>query len=198
MLLRLQGRANMLSDADKTAIGGGLPGTDAWRFLGKNGTRMDFTVSKRDGYPSGQGCEGTVTLCGKCIHNSQVNNMVFGFMAAYLGITSDATDLWANVHEWVTYRRGETSTQRSSYALGRIMQSWTSRPEAPTTVESMCATFNQFGRLFDKAAQGQKYDNCQKCTISATIQDVVRDFSRTDWTSNDGSKYEAPPSFPPW
>jgi len=189
MLMRLQGRVNQLRDADRSPwYLADCLFSDAWWFMYGNGNSMDFDIDGRAGCPSGEGCERTVTLCGRCIHNSQVNDMVYGFMARAVGMSEIGAAKWANGLELKTKGKVETPIQRASYILGADLGKWVSTPSEPLTVESMCWQMTQ-GSLLDSATAGGAYDHCELCQECARPEDVGKDFSTTNWDSNKGPDY---------
>jgi len=180
---------------------------------------MDFYVKSRDGYPSGAACKNTLTLCDTCVPSWQVNNIVYGFMSLFLGLSQGQAEFWADVKNRKDHGlfAGESIFEKSSYRLGRALASWENDPRAPNTVKSMCDIIKgksvidyrlvgtvempfRYAPLPYVAEGGKFIDVCipteAKGKGEAQNEDVTKDFSRMSWGSNDGTIYNVPPGFP--
>jgi hypothetical protein len=192
-LFRISTRMNSVSAADKGLIDGVM-------FLKRNGNNIDFVVSPPQdvGCPTGEKCEDTVQLAGACLHWSQVNNIMFGFVGEQVGANKEAAVFGADIHNRINkgFFQGEDNLQRGSYATGWALDSWLNDPDYPLTKDGMrdylknaIPWYKLYSDPLHQASGRGKYKECDECDYQAKTSDVTKDFSKMIW-QGDGQTYE--------
>jgi len=147
----------------------------------ENGNAMDVTATA----PScaSKNCSGTVMLCGMCMSNSQVNNIVYGFAGTLAGLGRQELVVAADLHNFYLSPNAvhEGPTQHGSYGVGISLVSWIKDRSRGTNVSSMCAYLTadpNYPKALGNSTQQGKYAKCKKC-LNTAVPGV--DFSRLGW-----------------
>lgn len=146
-----------------------------------NGSMMDVTATA----PScaTKNCSGTVMLCGVCMSNSQVNNIVYGFAGTLAGLGRQELVVAADLHNRFMSPNAvpEGPTQHGSYGVGISLVSWIRDRSRGTNVSSMCAYLKadpNYPKAWGNSTQQGKYAKCKKC-MNTAVPGV--DFSKLGW-----------------
>jgi RHS repeat-associated protein len=100
-------------------------------------------------------CQGTVTLCGKCIDRSELGNMMFGIMASQWGFSFSETLLGG----W--HRGGmDTTADEATIVIG-----YHAIRNQPSSGSNLCAQINQWKETWQAhAADPLTTTGCEPCT----------------------------------
>jgi len=122
-------------------------------------------------------------LCGVCLANSQVNNIIYGLAATMAGLDWDTIVVGADLHNRFLNPNAvpEGPTQWGSYGVGMSLVQWVNDVSRGTDVAGMCAYITSdpnFPKAWGRATEEGKYKDCQPCDEPA-MPGV--DFSKLNW-----------------
>jgi hypothetical protein len=192
-------RIQQLSDDEKGSFDGAA-------FLYRNGANVDqtprpLTLEGEEGgarCPRGA-CEQTFTLAGHCLSRHISNDIMYGFVAYLLDVPYSIA--WSGAQAWDLLQYGgmDPQTSNAAYTLGWNMAGWmeAGKPMSePVLGRHLERTHLVEGgllgadlvTLLEIVHRDEPYVlQCAPCPEPCT-SDFMKDFSKTTWTLEDGSR----------
>jgi hypothetical protein len=181
-LNRTRRRLKELSDDERGFLDGAV-------FLWRNGGAMDFIAADQPGVCP-VNCPGTVTLCNRCVYSKATNNILYGLVCYFLGVSEREMGLVGHGYE-LGHRFGlDPIEARAAYVLGHAL----GRKDADLTAATLCDEL--FTLRFETSAPWSLtaepvlprlawtgYKNCKVCPQPCTVK---WDFSTLDWELSGG------------
>ena len=148
-----------------------------WNEMRKIGPDLDYTVEIHIDYdkmiqcPSGQECERTYTVCGECVHDHFIGNIMYGFWMKLFDYSEKSTYLFGHIYQFLgksddgTYKgafRKDYPYDQAGYELGFAL--FNSHISAFST-ESVCQVIKKLDAFRRANETGKDYSHCQKCPI---------------------------------
>lgn len=197
-------RIQQLSDDEKGLFDGAA-------FLYRNGTNIDQTprALTLEGEDAGTRCPRgtcmqTFTLAGHCLSRHISNDIMYGFVAYLLDVPYSIA--WSGAQTWDLLQYGgfDPQTSNAAYTLGWNLAGWmkAGRPMSEPALARHLETTRlveagMFGAdlvsLIEIVHRDESYVlQCAPCPEPCT-SDFTKDFSKTTWVLEDGSRVEYEP-----
>ena len=132
-----------------------------WLFY--NGGNIDFWCKNASSTSCPQrNCAETVTVCGRCMRGTVLNNILFGVLAELHGAPQGDASLGANLNNWAKGQGSEGCEQFQAYDSGYKLADVIQKNKAPIGGHDLC-------RLVAKRSCLEKpFSHCEKCPESVT------------------------------
>ena len=147
---------------------------DGTIWLWNQGNNIDFYlgrpnfISKTFPGCATKKCRGTVQICGLCARATQLNNILFGVVAAAHGVPRGVANAGANVNEYFRRGRFEGPKQNRAYWVGYNVWNgllrWAGRHHSS---DAICEKIKRMGQCPD-------FKDCADCGSTAKFGDFGR------------------------
>ncbi len=207
-LKRARDRIDALPDSEKGAW-------DGAEFLSQNGGSIDERVrpARRPGAPADDDSQWlcptgacadlpgpggtTLSLFGHCLPQHVGNDIMYGFVATLLGVPWPIQTLGGYYAEYASYGSIDPPQSRSAYKIGNYVADL--NPDE-YTVDNVRARFQQAWRFRELGGSLNAIEDaypalaqCEKCPADYVEPgQMLRDWTLSEWTLNDGSKVSPP------